>query len=191
MFRAGLWAALLLLGSSAASARQGIPVCRAPFGRLLGDAVFRRYPAAPLPASTRLLPPDVRSGQARRYRTLLREDVRGAPDFAGHYALVRIGCGAATVCVAIADRLTGKVFFPPNLRSATALIYDTGKRDVSQLAYRRDSRLLIVAGSPNEDERSAGLSYYLWEAHRLKRIRFVPVRALCGSRSGASWWVGD
>jgi hypothetical protein len=92
---------------------------------------------------------------------------------------VRIGCGAATACVAIVDANTGHVVFPPNLKSATALLMDTGKTDVEALNYKLGSRLLIVAGTPNEDEKKDGLSYYLWDAGKLRLIRHVPVDVLC------------
>lgn len=102
------------------------------------------------------------------------------PNFAGHYTIIPIGCGAATVCVAIADAATGHVYFPPELRSAEALLVDTGGVEVETLNFRPDSRLLIVAGSPNEQPRRAGISYYVWRSGRLSLIRYTPAAALCG-----------
>ena len=75
--------------------------------------------------------------------------------------------------------MTGQVYFPPNLRSATALLMDTGRADVDRLNYRADSRLLIVVGLPNEDQKQEGMSYYLWEAGKLRLIRFVPASQFC------------
>lgn len=177
--------ALLLALSSATAAPADppqIPVCSAPFGRLLADSVFRAYPVREAPRRTSWAAPSVNTGQARLYRTVIREEAKLGPDFAGHYKLVRIGCGAATTCIAIADAATGKVTFPPNLRVATALLFDTGQVNVETLNYRRNSRLLIVAGSPNEDERRTGLSYYLWGAGKLRLVRFVPAATLCRMR---------
>jgi hypothetical protein len=176
------FAVLLALSSATAAPADPpqIPVCSAPFGRLLADSVFRAYPVREAPRRTKWAAPSVKTGQARLYRTVIREEAKLGPDFAGHYKLVRIGCGAATVCVAMLDAATGKVSFPPKLKSATALLFDTGRIDVEILNYRRNSRLLIVAGSPNEDERRTGLSYYLWSAGELRLVRFVPAATLCG-----------
>jgi len=159
-----------------------IPSCPAPFQKLLSDEVFRRYPAN-VPAR-RLEPvaPLVRTGEAHLYRTTIREQAKQGANFAGHYTLIRIGCGAATVCPAIVDSRTGMVFFPRALRSATALLMDTGTTNVRPLNYKRDSRLLIVVGSPNEDMKKDGMIYYVWRADKLTPIRFVPASKVCAQR---------
>ena len=162
-------------------ARAETPVlrCAAPFADVLSDRVFGRY-AVTAPSST-LKPatPDVRAGTAHLYRTVIREGAKKGPDFAGHYTIIRIGCGAATVCVAIADAQSGKVYFPPQLEEATALQVDTGGTDVDTLNYRRDSRLLIVIGSPNEKSARAGVSYYRWRSGKLSLIQFIPAAKFC------------
>jgi hypothetical protein len=111
---------------------------------------------------------------------VIGEEAKQGPNFAGHFTIARIGCGAASVCPAIIDVKTGSVFFPPELSSAEALLMDTGDTQVDTLNYRRDSRLLIVAGTPNENRKNEGMSYYLWGAGKLRLIRFVPRVNLCG-----------
>jgi hypothetical protein len=130
---------------------------------------------APRPAR-----PDVRGGWVHHYRTSISEGARLGPNFADHYTIIRIGCGAATLCVAIADARTGHVYLPPGLRSAEALLVDTGGLEVETLNYRRSSRLLIVVGSPNERPRGAGIGYYVWRSGRLSRFRYIPAARLCG-----------
>ena len=166
----------IALGSEAQS--QSLPLrCPAPFASLLSDKVFGDHAvAAP---KMRPVAADVRAGQAHLYRTVIREAARSGPDFAGHYTIIRIGCGAATICVAIADAQTGKIYFPPELRSATALLVDTGAMEVATLNYRRNSRLLVVIGLPNEDPKKAGASYYLWRAGKLSLLHFTPAAKLC------------
>ncbi|PZR34306.1 MAG: hypothetical protein DI526_10860 [Caulobacter segnis] len=85
------------------------------------------------------------------------------------------------MCPAILDVNSGEVFFPPQLRNASALILDAGNANVETLNYRKDSRLLIVFGTPNEDARRAGMSYYLWQSDKLSLIRFVPTAKVCGT----------
>ena len=162
------------------AAYASIPSCPAPFARLLGDRVFRGYAVHVTPNRPRPVQPDVRSGRARYYRTRIREGAGEGPNFADRYTIIRIGCGAATLCVAIADATTGHVYFPPELRSVEALIVDTGRVEVDTLNFRRDSRLLIVVGSPNEQRRRAGISTYTWRSGRLNLVRFTPAAELCG-----------
>jgi len=178
---------LLALGAAAgARADTDAPRCAALFDSLVGNEVFDRYPAR-IPAGTsKPVAPDVGRGQAHLYRTVIREAAGKGPNFAGHYTLIRIGCGAATVCPAIVDARTGKVFFPPELVSAEALLVDTGDTGVETLNYRKDSRLIIVVGTPNENLKNEGMSYYLWWSGKLTRIRFVPKAKLCAEGSSVT-----
>jgi len=166
----------------AARAQSFVEKCHAPFAELVGDKVFARYgvPVSKLKPAR----PDVRSGVAHAYRTVIRDEARLGPNFAGHYTLIEIGCGAATSCVAIANVKTGQVYFPPNLGSATSLLWDTGKFNLQRLNYRVTSKLLIVAGEPNENQKRAGMSYYLWSSNKLKLVRFVPAATLCRGSTG-------
>jgi len=126
--------------------------------------------------------PAVRSGRARLYRTAIRDGASEGINFAGHYTIVRIGCGAATICPAILDRMTGRVYFPPQLSSAGAFPVDTGATDVDILTYRPDSQFLIVVGLPNEKEQAAGVSHFVWRSNRLHLVRFTPAARLCVPR---------
>ena len=153
--------------------------CAAPFGTLLSDEMFARNHMAVPTRALKSHAPDVRYGRAHLYRSVIREGARGSPDFAGHYKIIRIGCGAATICVAIADALNGKVYFPPVLRSASALLVDTAGIDVDTLNYRPNSILLIVVGLPNEELSKAGIHYYAWRSNRLRLVGFTSAVKLC------------
>jgi hypothetical protein len=176
-------AGLLAIGAaSAAIADDDYPRCTASFDSLLADKVFARYPARLSVVGLQPHAPDVRSGMPHLYRTVLREEVKGEPNFAGHYILIRIGCGAATGCPAITDTKTGKVYFPPALKAATALLVDTGDTRVQTLNFRKDSRLLVLFGTPNEDSKKDGMSFYVWRSNRLTLVRFVPLAKLCETK---------
>ncbi len=78
---------------------------------------------------------------------------RPGPNFAGHYAIVRWGCGSPCDMIAIVDLKNGRVFPPPfhgagrNYFNFPSLCPDSvvcPLRDV--LAYRLDSRLLVARG---------------------------------------------
>lgn len=175
--RAALGALMLVLASPV-QAQYTTLACPANVKRLLRDHLFRRYPAK----TERLEPvaPIVRTGGAAMFRTIIRQQARLGPNFAGHYTIVHIGCGAATVCPAIVDARTGKVFFVPELGSATALLV-FADIDVETLNYRRSSRLLVVVGTPNENESRGGVSYYVWRSGKLSLLRFIPLARICTS----------
>ena len=179
-------AGLFVAGSATASVKGPVPLplppipkCLAPFDKLLAADVFARYPTKTPAYKGTPVPPDVRTGEAHTYRTVIRDEAKAGPNFAGHFTIVRIGCGAATNCIAIVNAKTGQVHFSPKLKAATALLMDTGKARLATLNYTLDSRLLILAGEPNEDEKRAGMSYYLWDSGKLSLIHFVPAATLC------------
>lgn len=166
--------------TSAAWGQTETPVCSAPFDTLLGKEAFNAQ-AVPTPATTaRPAAPIVKHGMARLFRTALREGAKQPPNFAGHYTIIEIGCGAGTRCPAILDAQTGKVFFPPELKVAEALLMEVGHADFETLNYRRDSRILIVVGTPNENYGQAGVYSYVWRDDRLSLFRFLPAAKICG-----------
>jgi hypothetical protein len=142
----------------------------------------RDYPAKPYVGINAA--PDVGSdSRSRRYRTQLRGWAREKPNFAGHYILATWGCGTSCTEIAIIDAITGKVFHPPGARSNFIdnvhgdLLVDTDasprRADFGALRYSVDSRLLVLIGTPEQREENRGISYFVWENDRLRRIRVV------------------
>lgn len=127
---------------------------------------FKDYPATKFngkPAAVKLTSP-----QARKYRTGLRENARGGPDFAGHYTIAAFGCGTGCVSpLAIIDATTGDVYFPPSVATISSL---PDAEDEEMIQRREDSRLLIVVGEVNEKK---GKYYFEWSNNRLKLIRAI------------------
>jgi hypothetical protein len=76
------------------------------------------------------------AAEARRFRTVLRDGAAGPPDFAGRYRVVEWGCGSPCHTFAIVESANGRVFMP-------------GIAAMAGIAYRPDSRLLVV--EPPED----------------------------------------
>lgn len=69
------------------------------------------------------------------FRTRIREGMREGPNFAGHYSVIRIGCGAGCSFVIVADNKTGR---PTNFpRGGEGNMY-------LDLDYHLDSRLLAA-----------------------------------------------
>ena len=103
----------------------------------------------------------------------LREVAKEGPDFAGHYVVVRWGCGSWCDNMAIVDVQTGRIYDTPFLGAAG------GFND--PLSYRLDSRLFVVRGRLEiEDVRDHsfhdgpyGRFYYYWTGSELKLIKSV------------------
>lgn len=102
---------------------------------------FAAYAVAPYRGPIGL--PDFRGRdrQHASYRTRLTAGAKAGPNFAGHLALVTIGCGSSCVFVPVVDVQTGRVFDSP-LGGEDMLSLD--------LKYRVDSRLIAARYVANE-----------------------------------------
>ena len=54
--------------------------------------------------------PVIKTAEARRFRTMIREAAAKGPNFAGHFTVAEWGCGAGCVSVAIIDAATGSIY---------------------------------------------------------------------------------
>lgn len=179
------FAMLLPISITAATPVRGealVRACIAP-ASLVSPSAFRRYPAKSWRG--RWHRPNVRAGEAHRYRTVVRAEGKGPPNFAGHVTLLTHGCGAGMTCPMFLDLATGKVGVAPSLKSVEwdfargdAVARAAGIED-SRLIYHRDSRLLVALGTRNEDLKLNGAALFEWRGSGLKLIRFVPERMLC------------
>jgi len=120
-------------------------------------------------------PVKLTSSRARLFRTMLRDNAKNGVNFAGHYIAATWGCGSACWSFAIIDARTGQVYFIPSLLTVGGFGY--AHEDLIQ--FRKDSRLLIVVGAPN-DEGYVGRRYYVWKDNRLKMIREIEDREYRG-----------
>lgn len=129
--------------------------------------------------------PDVKTqARARRFRTMIREGAAQGPNFAGHYTVVFWGCGTGCAEFAIVDAKNGQVFFPADMTyvDGTFVGFDPNEAEtgIPTLRYRLDSSLLVVVGSPDEDETRTGVSYYEWNGKNLKKLRFIQsIKKIC------------
>ena len=113
---------------------------------------FADYPTAPehLQTTHRVL---IQTPHSHRYATMLRAAATHPPDFAGHYILATVGCGASCVQAAAIDAKDGTVVWLP----VTICCWPM---DITEpLEYKPDSRLLIVHGQRNE-KGSSGTHFY-------------------------------
>src|SRR5215213_4528024 len=120
-----------------------------------------------------------RSPSASTFRTRLKEALRGPVDFAGHYIVAGWGCGTGCIYSGIIDTRTGIVYFPIELAGLGVAYNETEYVD-KPLEYRKNSRLLILRGSPgvmdNEADKPIGTYYYQWSDNHLRLVKFVKTK---------------
>jgi hypothetical protein len=139
------------------------------------QAEFTKFPAEGLfKGPTRY--PDFRRRDREfvDYRTRIRDGLKSGPNFAGHYSLIQIGCGTDCSFVYVSDNKTGKVFnFPRGGEDNLDL----------QLAYRPNSRLLIVQWA-NYDEDKCVVESFEWKKEKaiLLNATVIGKRELCLTR---------
>jgi hypothetical protein len=111
--------------------------------------------------------PILRTARQRQFRTVIRQQFSGPPNFAGQYRVAVWGCGSGCLQFAIADKNTGVVYDPP---FAVVMVDPCGFDVPERLTFQKGSRLLIVAGLPDEDEHRAGTYYYEWTGQKLRLL---------------------
>lgn len=103
----------------------------------------------------------------RNFRTAIRAGASKGPSFAGHFTLVKWGCGSPCVAFVIVDAKTGRVYVP-GFSAACADDTDTD----ADVEFRLTSRLVAVTASSSKD--GCGTNIYAWDGNRLELIRFEP-----------------
>ena len=142
---------------------------------------FKKYPAdvyAGKPA-----PLNLRSHRmARMYRTSIREQLQEKGiNFAGHYTIAVIGCGAGCSITAIVDARNGNAYFPRELDgwNVEPGVYDFADDEDVQ-TFRADSRLLKIIGAPRlgaeEKWGPGGVYYYEWKNNQLRQVHFAATK---------------
>ena len=138
---------------------------------------FDSYPAA-VYAGVNAKP---RLDPGEEYRTRIRQWAVEKPNFAGHYILANWGCGTECLMIVIIDAKTGKVFHPGGVMSVSAnqvhddlMVGEPKWPNTGPLKFRANSRLLVLLGAPEEDEKRRGISYFVWRNDELSLVRFVP-----------------
>jgi hypothetical protein len=162
-----------------------LPACSGQNAKEVKSSADTQAPAAPGSAPEKPLPrfadypagekftgkpvaPVLASAEARRYRTMIRQDAAAGPNFAGHYTIAQWGCGSTCIGFAIVNAKTGAVHFHPTISRAMQVPYQTD----SVLQFHLDSRLLVIAGETEgpQGQSSTGKFYYEWKDDRFALI---------------------
>lgn len=124
---------------------------------------FARF-SAPVTRVQHAAPLRLLSARDRRSRSALRAAARGRADFAGHWVLAQIGCGASCIEIAVIDKISGRIVWFP----ATVCCWPLAISE--PLTYRRDSRLLLLQGELNETGIAASRAFVF------DGVRFAPLK---------------
>jgi hypothetical protein len=108
---------------------------------------------------------------ARMYRTVLKQQSKKGPNFAGHYTIVRIGCGTSCAKIAVVDAKTGHVYFPENLHH---VFWAGWWHDPYGPEFKLTSRLLTVYGKANSEDAPYGISSFEWTGKEFRLLHFEP-----------------
>ena len=118
---------------------------------------------------------------ARTFKTRLSDALRDGINFAGHYIVAGWGCGTGCISGAIIDARNGNVYWPLPLYALASGFKPDGNYVDEPVVYRKNSRLLIITGSPgvkdNEKEKPNGKYFYEWRDNDLKLIKFIPLKS--------------
>jgi hypothetical protein len=143
------------------------------------NEVFTGVPAEPILATT----------EQRRYRTRIRNGVSkgsgvwngswkdpmksSGPNFAGHYFVIRWGCGSNCLMMAVVDAKNGKVHGPPLSGAGTELYIPMDPMSDVEIDFRRDSSLMVLHNACKDARRECGIYYFNWRNDQfvlLKRV---------------------
>jgi hypothetical protein len=101
-----------------------------------------------------------------------REQHRPGPNFAGKLIVVRWGCGAPCLMMAMVDAVTGEIYSLPlsiddRLELPNLCIVNSAGRG-PDVEFQQDSRLMVIKAPPDCSKRNhhSYSHYYLWRDNR-------------------------
>jgi hypothetical protein len=129
--------------------------------------IFEQYPADETFAGKPAVPV-LKSARDREFRTQIQTQAAKGPNFDGRYAVVLWGCGSSCNGGALVDEKTGEVF---NLPFAVLAAAPGPSGTGEMVQFRKDSRLIVFRGCPEEESTRCGAYYYEWTGSQFKLLR--------------------
>ncbi|WP_322054898.1 hypothetical protein [Paraburkholderia bannensis] len=162
--------AVLLLISLAPTVKATAPTAAAmPVASVAAPPAFDDFPATTSKrprATDGAVKLHLTTAFTKRFTTVLHEEFQQPANFAGHYRVAIWGCGTDCRSFAILDKTTGTAYTLEHVE----LIAGVMGNDDERIDFRRDSRLLVIAGEFDDDDARRGKFYYLWTGQRLEQI---------------------
>jgi hypothetical protein len=144
------------------------------------NEVFTGKPAPPILATAdqRMFRSRIRNGLATQSDVWIgsykNPTKAKGPNFAGHYFVIRWGCGSQCVMMAIVDAKTGKVYNPP-LADQDSLWVPLDNLSEMETDLRPDSSLMILRNACRDfkDRKTCGTYYFNWKNNHFDLIKFT------------------
>lgn len=146
------------------------------------------YPVTEIYSGTPAAPVLVTAEQ-RRYRTRIRNGVMNGegvwtgswkspiktsgPNFAGHFFVIRWGCGSNCLMMAVVDAKTGKVYDSPLSGSGTGFYVSMDMLGDGEIDFRADSSLMVLRNACRFARSECGVYYFNWQKDRFTLLKRV------------------
>ena len=95
------------------------------------------------------------------------------PNFAGHYFVIRWGCGADCLMMAVVDAETGKVYDTPLSGAGTELHVDMDMLGDKEIDFEPQSTLMVLRNAYRYGRSERGVYYFNWENNRFKLLKRI------------------
>jgi hypothetical protein len=129
------------------------------------------------------------TAEQRRYRTRIRNGVTNGegvwsgswkspiktsgPNFAGHYFVIRWGCGSNCLMMAVVDAKTGKVYDPPLSGSGTEFYVNMDMLGDREIDFNLKSSLMVLRNACSNARSECGVYYFNWQNDRFTLLKRV------------------
>jgi len=147
---------------------------------------FEQYPVKTSPPSSPAQL-DLRSNPiARSYRTVIRREMSQGANFAGQYRVAIWGCGSSCAQFAVVNLKSGRVITVNGVDTVSGV--HLGADDFLPgtdsgawgFRFKKDSRLLVLVGTINENDAKQGAFYYLLKGDGLELVhKTIAARNTC------------
>jgi hypothetical protein len=124
--------------------------------------------------------PHLTTSFSGNFRSAIRDAAKRGPNFAGKFAIARWGCGSSCIQMAVINQQTGAVYRGPFEKldfSAPRRFEEEGSQPNSfePLGFRKESRLLVVHGCPEEVQSDCAAFFYEWNGKKFRLLQKLPV----------------
>jgi hypothetical protein len=158
----------------------GIAVAQLPVPRFEDYPVVESFTGQPaIPVLT--------TSQQRMYRTRIREGVthgsgvwtgtwkeakeKQGPNFAGHYIVIRWGCGSNCLMMALVDAKTGRVYSPPLSEVGMELYVPMDMMGDKEIDFQPNSSLMVLRNACKAARKECGVYYFNWECDHFALVK--------------------